>query len=41
MVKAVRGLDAATSSQTSACIPAAILLAMFSDDEGLGGRPNG
>lgn len=41
MVKAASGLDAATSSLTSAAIPAAMLLAIFSDDESLGGSPNG
>ena len=40
MVKAASGLDAATSSLTSAAIPAAMLLAIFSD-ESLGGSPNG
>jgi len=41
MVKAARGLDAATPSLISETIPAAILLAIFNDDDGLGGRPNG
>ena len=41
MLKAARGLDAATLSFTSAGIPAAMLLAMFSDVEILGGGPNG
>ena len=41
MVKAARGLDAATLSLISETIPAAILLAIFNDDDGLGGRPNG
>ena len=41
MLKAARGLDAATLSFTSAGIPAAMLLAMLSDVEILGGGPNG
>lgn len=41
MVKAASGLDVATSSPISDAIPAAILLAIFSDADGFGGIPNG
>ena len=41
IVKAASGLEAATPSLISGPIPAAILLAMSSADDGLGGIPNG
>ena len=41
MVKAARGLEAATLSVISDCIPAAILFAKLREDVAFGGKPNG